>query len=130
MPKAFPGSSNIWHGIAGTVVAVTHDRYFLDNVAQWILEIDRGKGIPLEGNYTAWLEARQKRMADRTAPAEGSRANVGSRAGMDSHEPQSAAGQEQSANQVLRRVVSPIVSKIGPMNWRSRFHRGGIWVNW
>jgi sulfate-transporting ATPase len=47
---------------AGTVVAVTHDRYFLDNVAQWILEIDRGKGIPLEGNYTAWLEVRQKRM--------------------------------------------------------------------
>ncbi|TWU33342.1 energy-dependent translational throttle protein EttA [Novipirellula artificiosorum] len=48
---------------AGTVVAVTHDRYFLDNVAQWILEIDRGRGIPLEGNYTAWLEARHKRMA-------------------------------------------------------------------
>ncbi len=47
----------------GTVVAVTHDRYFLDNVAQWILEIDRTKGIPFEGNYTAWLEARQKRMA-------------------------------------------------------------------
>jgi sulfate-transporting ATPase len=48
---------------AGTVVAVTHDRYFLDNVAQWILEIDRGKGLPFEGNYTAWLEARQKRMS-------------------------------------------------------------------
>jgi energy-dependent translational throttle protein EttA len=48
--------------IAGTVVAVTHDRYFLDNVAQWILEIDRGKGIPFEGNYTAWLEGRQKRL--------------------------------------------------------------------
>jgi ATP-binding cassette ChvD family protein len=46
----------------GTVVAVTHDRYFLDNVAQWILEIDRGQGIPFEGNYTAWLEARGKRM--------------------------------------------------------------------
>ncbi|MCO8121185.1 energy-dependent translational throttle protein EttA [Stieleria sp. TO1_6] len=46
----------------GTVVAVTHDRYFLDNVAQWILEIDRARGIPFEGNYTAWLEARQKRM--------------------------------------------------------------------
>ena len=45
----------------GTVVAVTHDRYFLDNVAQWILEIDRGKGIPFEGNYTAWLEAKDKR---------------------------------------------------------------------
>ncbi|MEM9589150.1 MAG: energy-dependent translational throttle protein EttA [Planctomycetota bacterium] len=47
----------------GTVVAVTHDRYFLDNVAKWILEIDRGRGLPFEGNYTAWLEGRQKRLA-------------------------------------------------------------------
>jgi ATP-binding cassette ChvD family protein len=51
------------HQYAGTVVAVTHDRYFLDNVAKWILEIDRAKGIPFEGNYSAWLEARAKRMA-------------------------------------------------------------------
>ncbi|SRR6056297_960000 len=50
------------HKYPGTVVAVTHDRYFLDNVAQWILEIDRGKGMPFEGNYTAWLEAKEKRM--------------------------------------------------------------------
>ncbi len=47
----------------GTVVAVTHDRYFLDNVAGWILELDRGKGLPFEGNYTAWLEAKEKRLA-------------------------------------------------------------------
>ena len=46
----------------GTVVAVTHDRYFLDNVAGWILELDRGKGIPFEGNYSAWLEAKDKRL--------------------------------------------------------------------
>jgi ATP-binding cassette ChvD family protein len=46
----------------GTVVAVTHDRYFLDNVAGWILEMDRGKGMPFEGNYTAWLEQKQKRL--------------------------------------------------------------------
>jgi ATP-binding cassette ChvD family protein len=46
----------------GAVVAVTHDRYFLDNVAGWILEIDRGRGIPYEGNYTQWLEAKQKRL--------------------------------------------------------------------
>ncbi len=46
----------------GTVVAVTHDRYFLDNVAGWILEIDRGRCIPFEGNYSAWLEAKQKRL--------------------------------------------------------------------
>ncbi|MFV1981517.1 MAG: energy-dependent translational throttle protein EttA, partial [Rhodothermia bacterium] len=47
----------------GTVIAVTHDRYFLDNVAGWILELDRGKGIPFEGNYTSWLEQKQQRLA-------------------------------------------------------------------
>ncbi|MFI5209060.1 MAG: energy-dependent translational throttle protein EttA [Gemmatimonadales bacterium] len=47
----------------GTVVAVTHDRYFLDNVARWILELDRGAGIPWEGNYSSWLEQKQKRLA-------------------------------------------------------------------
>ncbi len=47
----------------GTVVAVTHDRYFLDNVAGWILELDRGRGIPFEGNYSSWLEQKQKRLA-------------------------------------------------------------------
>ncbi|MFL2771957.1 MAG: energy-dependent translational throttle protein EttA [Rhodospirillaceae bacterium] len=46
----------------GTVVAVTHDRYFLDNVTGWILELDRGRGIPYEGNYSAWLEQKQKRL--------------------------------------------------------------------
>src|SRR5438093_9979716 len=48
---------------AGTVVAVTHDRYFLDNVAGWILELDRGRGIPYEGNYSGWLEQKQARLA-------------------------------------------------------------------
>src|SRR4051794_27074641 len=47
----------------GTIVAVTHDRYFLDNVAGWILELDRGRGIPYEGNYSAWLEQKQQRLA-------------------------------------------------------------------
>src|SRR5882762_5600508 len=47
---------------AGTVIAVTHDRYFLDNVAGWILELDRGHGIPWEGNYTSWLEQKQERL--------------------------------------------------------------------
>src|SRR5262249_52664388 len=47
----------------GTVVAVTHDRYFLDNVAGWILELDRGAGIPWEGNYTSWLEQKEQRLA-------------------------------------------------------------------
>jgi ATP-binding cassette ChvD family protein len=50
------------HQFAGTVVAITHDRYFLDNVAGWILELDRGRGYPFEGNYTSWLEQKQSRL--------------------------------------------------------------------
>ena len=49
------------HDFDGTVVAITHDRYFLDNVAGWILELDRGRGIPFEGNYSGWLEAKSER---------------------------------------------------------------------
>jgi ATP-binding cassette ChvD family protein len=56
----------------GTVVLVTHDRYFLDNVTGWILELDRGKGIPYEGNYSSWLEQKQKRM-EQEKSEEGSR---------------------------------------------------------
>jgi ATP-binding cassette ChvD family protein len=48
---------------AGTVVAITHDRYFLDNVAKWILELDRGRGVPYEGNYSGWLEQKKDRLA-------------------------------------------------------------------
>jgi ATP-binding cassette ChvD family protein len=50
------------HDFPGTVVAVTHDRYFLDNVAEWILELDRGHGIPFKGNYSDWLDAKEKRL--------------------------------------------------------------------
>jgi ATP-binding cassette ChvD family protein len=51
------------HSYPGTVIAVTHDRYFLDNVAGWILELDRGEGIPWKGNYSSWLEQKQGRLA-------------------------------------------------------------------
>mgnify|MGYP003641575651 FL=1 len=53
----------------GTVIAVTHDRYFLDNVAGWILELDRGEGIPWKGNYSSWLDQKSKRMADESKVA-------------------------------------------------------------
>jgi len=56
---------------AGTIVAVTHDRYFLDNVAGWILELDRGRGIPYEGNYSAWLEQKQARLAQEERSEQG-----------------------------------------------------------
>ncbi|WGZ93720.1 MAG: energy-dependent translational throttle protein EttA [Candidatus Thiothrix putei] len=55
----------------GTVVAVTHDRYFLDNVAGWILELDRGQGIPWEGNYSSWLEQKQNRLAQESKAEQG-----------------------------------------------------------
>ncbi|WP_027184033.1 energy-dependent translational throttle protein EttA [Desulfovibrio inopinatus] len=51
------------HNYPGTIIAVTHDRYFLDNVAGWILELDRGRGIPYKGNYSSWLEQKKKRLA-------------------------------------------------------------------
>src|SRR5690606_28385791 len=51
------------HDFKGTVVAITHDRYFLDNAAGWILEMDRGRGYPFEGNYSGWLEQKQARLA-------------------------------------------------------------------
>ncbi len=54
------------HEYPGTVVAVTHDRYFLDNVANWILELDRGEGYPFEGNYSGWLDYKQKRLEKET----------------------------------------------------------------
>ena len=56
---------------AGNVILVTHDRYFLDNVVGWVLELDRGRGIPSEGNYSAWLEAKAKRMAQEEREEEG-----------------------------------------------------------
>jgi ATP-binding cassette ChvD family protein len=49
---------------SGTVVAITHDRYFLDNVAEWILELDRGRGIPYQGNYSSWLEQKERRLSE------------------------------------------------------------------
>jgi ATP-binding cassette ChvD family protein len=57
----------------GTVIAVTHDRYFLDNVAGWILELDRGHGIPWQGNYSSWLEQKEKRLATEEKQQEGLR---------------------------------------------------------
>ena len=80
-PRRSPGSSGT-AGIPGHRRAVTHDRYFLDNVAKWILELDRGQGIPFKGNYSSWLEQKQARLgrgeAGKHPPqATGSRAGVG-----------------------------------------------------
>jgi ATPase subunit of ABC transporter with duplicated ATPase domains len=75
-----------------TVIAVTHDRYFLDNVAEWILELDRGHGIPWQGNYSSWLEQKGQRLAQEE------------RAGMGAHQSESAAGKIESPSAAIRRA--------------------------
>ena len=71
----------------GTVIAVTHDRYFLDNVAGWILELDRGHGIPWKGNYSSWLEQKQDRLRLEKSADTRRAEDAGARIGVDSHEP-------------------------------------------
>ena len=87
----------------GTVIAVTHDRYFLDNAAEWILELDRGYGIPWKGNYSSWLEQKEARLEieakQEDARIEGDEA--GARVG--AAEPQGPAGEEQGADRALQR---------------------------
>jgi energy-dependent translational throttle protein EttA len=64
------------HDYAGTVVAVTHDRYFLDNVAGWILELDRGRGIPYQGNYSGWLEQKRDRLEQEAREEQGRKQTI------------------------------------------------------
>ena len=90
----------------GTVVAVTHDRYFLDNVAGWILELDRGRGIPWEGNYSSWLEQKQNRLAQEEKAETQTSADAGARARMDPHVAARPPGQRQGAPERVRRPAA------------------------
>ena len=86
----------------GTVVAVTHDRYFLDNVAGWILELDRGRGIPWEGNYSSWLEQKSEPAAAGREGRDAQAADPRARARMDPHVAARAAVEGQGPPQRLR----------------------------
>ncbi|MCH2394961.1 energy-dependent translational throttle protein EttA [Oceanibaculum sp.] len=115
------------HDYPGTVVTVTHDRYFLDEVAGWILEIDRGRCIPYEGNYTGWLEQKRKRL-EQEAKAEDSRIRTlkeeeewvrasprarqaKSRARLQAYEELLAAGQDRAPD--ANRIVIPAGPRLG-----------------
>ena len=87
---------------AGTVVAVTHDRYFLDNIAGWILELDRGRGYPFKGNYTGWLEQKKERLVKEEKQASAASAHPRARAAVDSDVAARAAGEIQGAHRRLR----------------------------
>ena len=91
----------------GTVIAVTHDRYFLDNVAGWILELDRGYGIPWKGNYSSWLEQKQARLALEENGREASASRRWSASWSGSACRRSPAGQGQGARHRLRRPAEP-----------------------
>ena len=92
------------HEYPGTVVAVTHDRYFLDNVAEWILELDRGKGYPFKGNYSAWLEQKSARLAHGGEARERAPAQAEARARVGARLAARASGQEQGAPRRVRRA--------------------------
>ncbi len=85
----------------GTIIAVTHDRYFLDNVAGWILELDRGRGIPWKGNYSSWLSQKQERLRREEKAESHRQKTLGTRTGVDQHVPPGPAGQIQGPHQRL-----------------------------
>ena len=90
----------------GTVVAITHDRYFLDNAAEWILELDRGRGIPWKGNYSRWLEQKEERLKQEEADGIGAPEGAAEGTGMGAPEPEGPPGQEQGASGALRGTES------------------------
>ncbi len=85
----------------GAVMMITHDRYFLDNVTGWILELDRGRGIPYEGNYSAYLAAKRKRMEQEGREEASRQRAIAARIGMDGRLAQGAAGKVQGPHQGL-----------------------------
>ena len=91
----------------GTVVAVTHDRYFLDNVAGWILELDRGRGIPFKGNYSSWLEQKQARLAQGGAPGVGAPAHDRARARVGARVPEGRAAPRRAPGSTATRRCWP-----------------------
>ena len=91
----------------GTVIAVTHDRYFLDNVAGWILELDRGQGIPWKGNYSSWLEQKQNRLQPGGKIGERAAEDPPAGTGVDPDVAQGAPRQVQGPDQLLREPPGP-----------------------
>ena len=92
-PKPSPGCEAHLRDYKGTILIVTHDRYFLDNITGWILELDRGRGIPYEGNYSTWLEQKAKRLEQEAREDKSKPEDAGARTGMDRARRQGAPGQ-------------------------------------
>ena len=91
----------------GTVVAVTHDRYFLDNAAEWILELDRGHGIPWKGNYSSWLDQKEERLKQEEVVGIGTPEGDQEGTGVGAPEPEGPSGQVEGAYCPLRGTEQP-----------------------
>ena len=120
-PSRSPGSSASWHEYRGTVIAVTHDRYFLDNVAGWILELDRGRGIPFKGNYSSWLEQKEARLAAEEKQAARPPAHAAARARV-------GADRARTRARRSRRRASPPTSGCSPRSRASSSTRVEIHI--
>ena len=115
---------------AGTVMVITHDRYFLDNVTNWILEIERGRGYPFEGNYSSWLAQKRKRAAGGREGRELPPARLGGRGGVDPEQPARPPDQEPRAHPEIRGDVADEPGQAGRRR-RDR-HPAGVhaWAAW
>ena len=113
-----------------TVIAVTHDRYFLDNVAEWILELDRGHGIPWQGNYSSWLEQKEKRLALEEREREALRKTLARELEWVRAESQGAPGQEQGAPAALRGAGLAASSRSATRPTRSTSRPASGWATW
>ena len=113
-----------------TVIAVTHDRYFLDNVAEWILELDRGHGIPWHGNYSSWLEQKEQRLALEEREQRGAAQDARARARVGAAESQGAPGQEQGPPAALRGARLAASSRSATRPTRSTSPRASASATW
>ena len=102
------------HEYEGTVVAVTHDRYFLDNVAGWILELDRGRALPFEGNYSAWLEAKEKRLLQEEREADARARTIARELEWVRSSPEARRTKSKARLAAYERMVSEADSRTGP----------------
>ncbi len=114
----------------GSVVAITHDRYFLDNVAGWILELDRGRAFPWEGNYSSWLDQKQAAPGHRREAGNQAPAHAAARAGVDSHVAARPPGQRQGATELRTRSCSRRMPRRRSTASRSTFRRAPVSAMW
>ena len=114
----------------GTVIAVTHDRYFLDNVAGWILELDRGYGIPWKGNYSSWLDQKKERVRLEEKVRIEAPEDARARTGMDPHVAQGPASEgHRRASPPMKNLLNQ-EAESRRRNWRSTSRRvrgSGMW---